>query len=107
VHPRLAASLETAQTQGCALVMAVVNVTPDSFYDGGRYTDADRVRARIDQVLSEGAHLIDIGAESSRPGAAIIPAEQQLERLECGLRHALEVGALVSVDTTNPEVARH
>lgn len=87
--------------------MAVVNVTPDSFYDGGRYIDGDRVRARIDQVLSEGAHLIDMGAESSRPGAAIIPAEQQLERLDQGLRHALAAGALVSVDTTNPEVARH
>ncbi len=87
--------------------MAVVNVTPDSFYDGGQYTDNDRVRERIDQVLMEGADLIDIGAESSRPGAATVPAEEQLRRLNFGLSHALEKGALVSVDTTDPRVARH
>jgi dihydropteroate synthase len=87
--------------------MAVVNVTPDSFYDGGQYTDNDRVRERIDQVLSEGADLIDIGAESSRPGAAAIAAEEQLRRLDFGLRHALGKGALVSVDTTDAVVARH
>lgn len=106
VHARLAASLEAAQARGRALVMAVVNVTPDSFYDGGKYTDDARVRERIDQVLSEGADLIDIGAESSRPGAAAIPAGEQLRRLDFGLRHALDVGALVSIDTTDAVVAR-
>jgi dihydropteroate synthase len=106
VHARLAALLETAQNQGRALVMAVVNVTPDSFYDGGQYTDNERVRERIDQVLKEGADLIDIGAESSRPGAAAVPAEEQLRRLDFGMRHALDEGALVSIDTTDAQVAR-
>lgn len=106
MHARLAALLETAQNQGRALIMAVVNVTPDSFYDGGQYTDSGRVRERIDQVLSEGADLIDLGAESSRPGAAAVSAEEQLRRLDVGLRHALDANALVSIDTTDPDVAR-
>lgn len=106
VHPRLTTALETANSRGRALIMAVVNVTPDSFYDGGRYLDEDELRRRIDQVLSEGADLIDLGAESSRPGAATVPADEQLRRLDFGLRYALERGALVSVDTTDPAVAR-
>lgn len=106
VHPRLTTALETAKTQRRALIMAVVNVTPDSFYDGGRYLDEERVRQRVDQVLSEGADLIDLGAESSRPGAASVPAEEQLRRLDAGLRYAVERGALVSIDTTDPSVAR-
>lgn len=86
--------------------MAVVNVTPDSFYDGGRYSDSRSVRSRIDQVLTEGADIIDIGAESTRPGAAEVPADEQMRRLETGLLYAVEKGALVSVDTTSPAVAQ-
>lgn len=87
--------------------MAVVNVTPDSFFDGGKYLNADQVCERIDQALNEGATLIDLGAESSRPGAERVPAEEQLRRLEPGLEHALKRQALVSIDTTDPRVARH
>lgn len=89
------------------LIMGVLNVTPDSFFDGGRYDAASAAAQRIDQLLNEGADVIDIGAESSRPGAsAVLPAEQ-IRRLEPALRHALARSVLVSVDTTSPVVARH
>ena len=87
--------------------MAVLNVTPDSFFDGGRFDDAPSAARRIDQMLEDGADLLDIGAESTRPGAVTIPADEQIARLDSALRHALKSGALVSVDTTNPVVARH
>lgn len=86
--------------------MAVVNVTPDSFYDGGRYVDNDRVNARVIQVLKEGADIIDLGAESTRPGAQKVAPEEQLQRLNGALTFALEQGALVSIDTQSPAVAR-
>ncbi|MET0791465.1 MAG: dihydropteroate synthase [Polyangiaceae bacterium] len=89
------------------LLMGVLNVTPDSFFDGGRYDATSTASRRIDQLVTEGADLIDIGAESTRPGAAAIPANEQLARLEPALRYALETGRLVSVDTTSPLVARH
>jgi dihydropteroate synthase len=88
------------------LLMGVLNVTPDSFFDGGRYDETGNAARRIDQLLADGADLIDIGAESTRPGAAAIPADQQILRLEPALRYALQCGALVSVDTQSPAVAR-
>jgi dihydropteroate synthase len=87
--------------------MGVLNVTPDSFFDGGRYDDAHAAAQRIDQLIRDGADLIDIGAESTRPGAAAVSAGEQIARLEPALRHAVSAGVLVSVDTTNPRVARY
>ena len=87
--------------------MGVLNVTPDSFFDGGRYDDVKSAAQRVDQLLADGADLIDIGAESTRPGAAAVPADEQVARLEPALRHALHRGALVSVDTASAAVARH
>ena len=87
--------------------MGVLNVTPDSFFDGGRFDDARAAARRVDRLIEDGADLIDIGAESTRPGAAPIPAGEQIARLEPALRHALQTGVLVSVDTASPEVARH
>lgn len=87
--------------------MGVLNVTPDSFSDGGRYLDAAAARQRVDALLAEGADIIDIGGESSRPGAEAIAADEQIARIREPLIHAaLERGALVSVDTTSPAVAR-
>jgi len=83
----------------------VLNVTPDSFYDGGRYASEAEARARIDRLLAEGATVIDIGAESSRPGSEPVPAGVQIDRLKAALRYAVERGAVTSVDTTSPEVA--
>jgi dihydropteroate synthase len=85
--------------------MGVLNVTPDSFYDGGRYVGPDAARAQVDRLVAEGAAIIDVGAESSRPGAESVPAGEQLARLDVALRHAVARGAVVSIDTTSPEVA--
>lgn len=87
--------------------MGVLNVTPDSFSDGGHYLDPHAARLRVDALLAEGADLIDIGGESSRPGAEPIPVSEQIARIREPLLYAVgERDALVSVDTTNPEVAR-
>jgi len=96
---------EVWDARGAAL-MGVLNVTPDSFYDGGRYTSESAVLARIDELIGEGADVIDIGGESSRPGAEPVSGAEQIRRIEPAVRHALERGrALVSIDTTSAEVA--
>lgn len=87
--------------------MGIVNATPDSFSDGGAYFSSDqpqRVLAHCDQLLSEGADMLDIGAESTRPGAKALPLEEELARLLPVLRHALTLGVPVSVDTYKPQV---
>ncbi len=88
------------------LVMGVVNVTPDSFSDGGRFFAPGAAIARARVLLAEGADLLDLGAESTRPGAAPVPPAEQLRRLVPVLQAlAAEPGACVSVDTTSAEVA--
>jgi|SRR6187399_12909 len=87
--------------------MGILNVTPDSFFDGGHYAGVRLSCARVDALLEEGADLIDIGGESTRPGAPSVPPALQLERIEPAVKHALERGAIVSVDTAAPEVAEH
>lgn len=85
--------------------MGVVNVTPDSFSDGGEHFEAGAARRRIDELVEEGAQVVDIGGESTRPGSAAVPAEEQLRRTRDAIRHAVGRGVVVSIDTTNPEVA--
>jgi len=97
--------LEQVRRQRGAALMGVLNVTPDSFYDGGRYASEAEARAQVDTLLAEGADVLDIGAESSRPGAQAVPAAVQLDRMTATLRYAASRGAVVSVDTTSPEVA--
>ena len=87
--------------------MGVLNVTPDSFFDGGQHDSASAAARRIDQLVNDGADVLDLGAESTRPGASAIPAQEQIARLEPALRHALRTGVLVSIDTASPVVARH
>jgi dihydropteroate synthase len=89
-----------------AVVMAVINTTPDSFSDGGRYLGFDQARTRIDEVLAQGADIIDIGAESTRPGSAPVSASEQLERAAPAVEYAVAQSAWVSIDTTSPEVAK-
>lgn len=88
-------------------LMGILNATPDSFFDGGRYDEVSASIARVDALLAEGADFIDIGGESTRPGSTPVPPHTQIERIEPALRHALARGATVSVDTTSPEVAAH
>ena len=84
--------------------MGVCNVTPDSFSDGGRFLDRDQARARVDQLIAEGADIVDIGGESTRPGLQPVPAAEQLARVLDVVRYAAE-RTCVSIDTTSPEVA--
>jgi dihydropteroate synthase len=84
--------------------MGVCNVTPDSFSDGGRFLDRDQARARVDELIAEGADIIDIGGESTRPGAQPVPAAEQIARVLDVVRYAAE-RTCVSIDTTSPEVA--
>ncbi len=85
-------------------VMGIVNVTPDSFSDGGRHDDAARALAHCERLLAEGADILDIGGESTRPGAASVPLEEELRRVLPVLEGALKLGVPVSVDTVKPEV---
>lgn len=89
------------------LVMGIINVTPDSFYDGGRRLDSDRAIAAGLGLIEAGADIIDIGGESTRPGARPVPAEEELERVLPvirGLRHVTKVP--ISIDTYKARVAR-
>ena len=87
-------------------VMGIVNLTPDSFSDGGRWSDPGSAEAHCDQLFADGADMLDIGGESTRPGAASVPADVEWARIAPALRHALTLGCPVSVDTMKPEVMR-
>ncbi len=84
--------------------MGVCNVTPDSFSDGGRYVDHAAATALVDRLVREGATLVDIGGESTRPGAARVSASEQLARIARVVEYA-SARVVVSVDTTSAEVA--
>ena len=89
-------------------VMGILNVTPDSFSDGGHYLDANRAVAHAKAMVAEGATLIDIGGESSRPGAVPVPEEEELSRVVPVIRAlAGAVDVPLSVDTYKACVARH
>ena len=91
-----------------ALVMGILNVTDDSFYDGGRYTNDAAVLRRAEQILSEGAAIIDVGAVSTKPGAADISVEEEWKRLEKPLELIAKnfPDAVVSVDTWRADIAQ-
>ena len=88
------------------LVMGIVNVTPDSFSDGGDHADALSAIQHCERLVEEGADLLDIGGESSRPGAPTLPVDEEWARIDDVLRAALELGVPVSVDTCKTEVMR-
>ena len=89
------------------LIMGVVNITPDSFSDGGRYLEPGAAIEHARELLEQGADLIDLGAESSRPGVEVkLSAEQELERLMPVLKSLRDAPVPVSIDTTKPEVMR-
>ncbi|GAA6756841.1 dihydropteroate synthase [Thermus thalpophilus] len=87
------------------LLMGILNLTPDSFSDGGRYLDPEKALARAREMVAEGADLLDLGAESTRPGADPVPVEEEKRRLLPVLEAVLSLGVPVSVDTRKPEVA--
>ncbi|MBY5925333.1 MULTISPECIES: dihydropteroate synthase [unclassified Halomonas] len=87
--------------------MGILNVTPDSFSDGGRHMVIDDALRHAEQMLAEGAAIIDVGGESTRPGAAPVSAQQEMDRVAPVVEALVrELDALVSVDTSTPEVMR-
>jgi dihydropteroate synthase len=86
--------------------MGVINITPDSFSDGGRFLDPKAAVAHAKALVEEGADILDIGAESSRPGARGVGAEEELSRLMPVLEGLADCTAPVSVDTDKPEVMK-
>jgi dihydropteroate synthase len=90
------------------LIMAIVNITPDSFYDGGKYSSLSDVLFDVEEKINSGAHIIDIGAASSRPNAAVISEEEEWSRLKeilSGLRNKFP-GTAISVDTYRAGIAK-
>jgi dihydropteroate synthase len=92
--------------RGRPVVMGVVNVTPDSFSDGGRYADTASAVAHARQLLADGADILDIGGESTRPGATRPVVTEELDRVVPVIAALAADGAVVSVDTMRAEVAR-
>ncbi|MDN3920383.1 dihydropteroate synthase [Roseateles violae] len=87
-------------------VMAIVNVTPDSFSDGGQHDTAQAAIAHCRRLVEEGADILDIGGESTRPGARQLGVDEEWQRIEPVLAAAVEMGVPVSVDTCKTEVMR-
>lgn len=85
-------------------IMGIVNVTPDSFSDGGRYAAAGSALRHAEQLLGDGADILDIGGESSRPGAPQVPLDVELARVLPVVREAVKFGVPISVDTYKPQV---
>ena len=87
-------------------VMGIVNVTPDSFSDGGRHDSMAAALRHCEQLLKEGAGILDIGGESTRPGSPAVPLDEELSRVVPLVREAVTLGVPISVDTYKPEVMR-
>lgn len=106
--------MQTINTNGKLLniskpiIAGILNITPDSFFDGGRYTNIDALRKRIKQIIFEGAEIIDIGAYSSRPGAKNISEKEELQRLIPVLELMQKdfPNTIISVDTFRSEIAK-
>ena len=88
------------------LVMGILNVTPNSFSDGGHFYHLEAALSRAEQMIADGADLIDIGAESTRPGAPVVPVDEELRRLMPVLYALRDCGKPISIDTNKPEVMR-
>jgi dihydropteroate synthase len=93
-------SIDLAQPR----VMGIVNVTPDSFSDGGRHASTAAALNHCEQLLKEGADILDVGGESTRPGAAPLPLHEELARVLPVLREGIKLGVPLSVDTYKPQV---
>ena len=87
-------------------VMGIVNVTPDSFSDGGRFSSADKAIAHAYDLVAQGADILDIGGESTRPGATPVPLDEELNRVIPVIEGLAGIGIPLSIDTYKPEVMR-
>jgi dihydropteroate synthase len=105
VHGQPLRYVEGLPQPGRALVMGVLNVTPDSFSDGGRYADPERAVAHARHLVAQGADLVDVGGESTRPGAKRPSADEELARVVPVVTALAGHGIAVSIDTMRAEVA--
>lgn len=87
-------------------VMGVLNITPDSFSDGGLFTEKAAAIAQAKQLVQDGATILDVGGESTRPGAVRVPIEEEIARVVPVIEAIKDLGAAISVDTMNSETAR-
>jgi dihydropteroate synthase len=88
------------------LIMGILNVTPDSFSDGGHFYHLEAALSRAEQMIADGVDIIDIGAESTRPGVALVPLQEELRRLMPVVYALRDCGKPISIDTNKPEVMR-
>ncbi|HOM88967.1 MAG TPA: dihydropteroate synthase, partial [Spirochaetota bacterium] len=88
------------------LIMGILNVTPDSFYDGGRYTTIDRALSHVQQMVKDGADIIDVGGESTRPGSSEVTIQEEMDRV-CPIVERIihEFNIPISIDTQKSKVA--
>ena len=87
-------------------VMGILNVTPDSFSDGGQYNDPGRAIDRVHEMIAEGVDMIDVGGESTRPGAKLLPYEEEIQRIQPAIKRIRqEVDVPLSIDTRKSQVA--
>ena len=101
-------SLGKLKLNGKCHVMGILNVTPDSFYDGGWHFDSVNTQKRIEEMISEGAEIIDIGGESTRPGSKPVSVKEELERVIPAIEFIKSISDIpISIDTQKAEVARH
>ena len=95
------------ELDGKCHVMGILNVTPDSFYDGGEHYDLVDTQKRVDAMINEGVEIIDIGGESTRPGSKPVTEEEELERVIPAIEYiSKEYDVPISIDTQKPEVAK-
>ena len=85
-------------------IMGIVNVTPDSFSDGGSHEGVTAAMAHAEKLLADGAHVLDIGGESTRPGSPAVPLDEELRRVLPVVQAAVALNVPISVDTYKPEV---
>lgn len=105
---KLVCRIDTLHTD-IPLIMGILNITPDSFSDGGKYSSLEDAMQQVELMLSEGVDIIDIGGESTRPGADSVTAEEQILRVVPvieAIRKQLADDVLISIDTTSSEVAK-
>src|SRR6188472_3360510 len=89
------------------LVMGIINATPDSFFDGSRFNGVDEIAAEAEKMLNDGADIIDIGGQSTRPGSELIPADEEIERVIPAIKTIANKfpRAIISIDTFYSKVA--
>ncbi len=95
------------QPDDMPLIMGIINVTPDSFSDGGQFDEEDKALAHAKLLAAEGAHILDIGGESTRPGAQVVGIEEELNRIKPAITAiaSAELGTAISIDTYKAKVA--